>query len=37
MNLEIIDKSYDIRRIYPSDIDEDYYYKLGFAFAILND
>ncbi|MBP8017040.1 phosphomannomutase/phosphoglucomutase, partial [Candidatus Gracilibacteria bacterium] len=36
MNLSIIDKSYDIRGIYGVDLDEDLFYKLGFAFADLN-
>lgn len=35
MNLNIINKSYDIRWIYPTEINEEYYYKLGFAFASL--
>ncbi|MDD2565477.1 MAG: phosphomannomutase/phosphoglucomutase [Candidatus Gracilibacteria bacterium] len=35
MNLEVLDKSYDIRGIFPSEINEEFYYKLGFAFAVL--
>lgn len=35
MNLSILDKSYDIRGIYPIDIDETMYYQMGFAFAQL--
>lgn len=35
MNYNIINKSYDIRWIYPSEINEEYYYKLGFAFGVL--
>lgn len=36
MNLEILDKSYDIRWIYPNDLDEEFYFKLWYAFAVLN-
>ncbi len=36
MNLEVLDKSYDIRWVYPYEIDEEFYFKLGFAFAKLN-
>lgn len=35
MNLEILNKSYDIRWVYPSDLNEDYFYKIGFAFWAL--
>ena len=36
MNLDILDKSYDIRWIFPTDMDEEFYYKIWFAFATLN-
>lgn len=35
MNYNIINRSYDIRAIYPTEINEEYYYKFGFAFASL--
>ncbi len=35
MNSYVIDKSYDIRWVYNIDIDEEFYYKLWFAFADL--
>lgn len=35
MNLEILDKSYDIRWIYPIEVNEDFYYKIWVAYAAL--
>lgn len=35
MNLSIIGASYDIRGIYPSDLDEDFYYRFGRALVSI--
>ena len=35
MNLSIIGSSYDIRGIYPTDLDEDFYYRFGRALVSI--
>lgn len=37
MNLEILHKSYDLRWIYPTEINEELYYKIGLAYGKLLD
>lgn len=34
MNYSILSRSYDLRGIYGVDIDDMFYYRLGYAFAI---
>ena len=34
MDYSILSRSYDLRGVYPVDIDEEFYEYLGFAFAI---
>ena len=33
MDYSILSRSYDLRGIYGIDIDDDFFYRLGFAFA----
>ena len=33
MDYSILSRSYDLRGIYRVDIDDDFYYRLGYAFA----
>lgn len=35
MNYSILSRSYDLRGIYGTDIDDDFFYRLGYAFAIV--
>ena len=35
MNYSILSRSYDLRGIYGTDIDDDFFYRLGYAFAQL--
>lgn len=33
MNYSILSRSYDLRGIYGADIDDDFFFRLGYAFA----
>lgn len=35
MNYSLLSRSYDLRGIYGVDIDEDFYFRLGYAFATV--
>jgi len=35
MNYSILSRSYDLRGIYGTDIDDDFFYRLGYAFAMV--
>ncbi len=35
MDYSILARSYDLRGIYGVDIDDDFYYRLGYAFATV--
>ncbi|MDD2486830.1 MAG: phosphomannomutase/phosphoglucomutase [Candidatus Gracilibacteria bacterium] len=37
MNLDVLSKSYDIRGVYPTEIDEALYYEIGMGFGKLMD
>ena len=35
MDYSIVSRSYDLRGIYGVDIDDDFYYRLGYAFTVI--
>ena len=37
MNYSILSRSYDLRGIYGTDIDDDFFYRLGYAFALVTE
>lgn len=37
MDYSILSRSYDLRGIYGVDIDDDFFYRLGYAFATVTE
>jgi len=36
-NYSLLSRSYDLRGIYGTDIDDDFFYRLGYAFAMVTE